>query len=157
MNLPSFPLFRFLTALELSSHSLLTMSQQTMFQLASLASRPDPAADTLAHYQALPVSHHQLEEAAYLSGALGVDDVVGWAAGSSYGYSNPMGYQTLDFRLLWTNPTNPQPPKPPMIDLPPPPSIRLVDKWKMGKYGTSENVRRGGKHRTPPPPACFES
>ena len=51
-----------------------------MSQLASLASRPDPAADTLAHYQALPVSHHQLEEAAYLSGALGVDDVVGWAA-----------------------------------------------------------------------------
>ena len=79
-NLPSFPLFRFLTALELSSHSLLTMSQQTMSQLASLASRPDPAADTLAHYQALPVAHHQLEEATYQSGALGVDDVVGWAA-----------------------------------------------------------------------------
>ena len=56
------------------------MSQQTMSQLASLASRPDPAADTLADYQALPVSHHQLEEAAYLSLALGVDDVVGWAA-----------------------------------------------------------------------------
>ena len=32
----------------LSSHLLLTMSQQTMSQLASLASRPDPAADTLA-------------------------------------------------------------------------------------------------------------
>ena len=79
-NSPSFPLFRFLTAFKLSSHSLLTMSQQTMSQLASLASRPDPAADTLAHYQALPVAHHQLEEAAYLSGALGVDDVVGWAA-----------------------------------------------------------------------------
>ena len=30
-------------------------------QLASLASRPDPAADTLDHYQALPVAHHQLE------------------------------------------------------------------------------------------------
>ena len=56
------------------------MSRQTMSQLASLASRPDPAADTLAHYQALPVSHHQLEEGAYLSGALGVDDVVAWAA-----------------------------------------------------------------------------
>ena len=60
------------------------MSQQTMSQLASLASRPDPAADTLAHYQALPVAHHQLEEATYGSGALhasmGVDDVVGWAA-----------------------------------------------------------------------------
>ena len=39
----------------------------------------------------------------------------------SYGYSNPMGYQTSDFRLLWTIPTNPQPPKPPMIDLCPPP------------------------------------
>ena len=56
------------------------MSQQTMSQLASLASRPDPAADTLAHYQALPVAHHQLEEATYQSGALGVDNVVGWAA-----------------------------------------------------------------------------
>ena len=56
------------------------MSQQTMSQLASLASRPDPAADTLAHYQALPVAQHQLEEATYESGALGVDDIVGWAA-----------------------------------------------------------------------------
>ena len=56
------------------------MSQHTMCQLASPASRRDPAADTLAHYQALPVSHHQLEQAAYLSGALGVDDVVAWAA-----------------------------------------------------------------------------
>ena len=56
------------------------MSQQTMSQLASPASRPDPAADTLAHYQALPVAHRQLEEATYGSGALGVDDVVGWAA-----------------------------------------------------------------------------
>ena len=43
------------------------MSQQTMSQLASLASRPDLAADTLAHYQALPVAHHQLEEAHFLS------------------------------------------------------------------------------------------
>ena len=50
-----------------------------MSQLASLASCPDPALDTLAHYQALPVAHHQLEEATYQSGALGVDDVVGWA------------------------------------------------------------------------------
>ena len=40
---------------------------------------PDPAADTLVYYQALPVAHHQLEEATYLPGALGVDDVVGWA------------------------------------------------------------------------------
>ena len=64
----------------LSSHLLLTMSQQTLSQLASLQSQSDPVADTLAHYQALPVAHHQLEEATYQSGALGVDDVVGWAA-----------------------------------------------------------------------------
>ena len=64
----------------LSSHLLLTMSQQTTSQLASLALHPDPAADTLAHYQALPFAHHQLEEATYLSGALEVDVVVGWAA-----------------------------------------------------------------------------
>ena len=50
-----------------------------MVQLASLSSCPDPAADTLAHYQALPVAHHQLEEATYESEALGVDDIVGWA------------------------------------------------------------------------------
>ena len=31
----------------------------------------------------------------------------------SYGYSNPMGYQTSDFRLLWTIPPNPQHPSPP--------------------------------------------
>ena len=51
-----------------------------MSPLASPQSRPDPAANTLAHYQALPLAHHQLEEATYQSGALGVDDVVGWAA-----------------------------------------------------------------------------
>ena len=51
-----------------------------MSQLASLASRPDPAADTPANYQALPVAHHQLEEATYESEAVGVDDIVGWAA-----------------------------------------------------------------------------
>ena len=56
------------------------MSQQTTSQLATLASLADPAADNLAHYQALPVAHHQLEEGTYLSGALEVDDVVGWAA-----------------------------------------------------------------------------
>ena len=56
------------------------MSQQTMSQLASLASRPHPAADTLAHYQALPGAHHQLEEATHESGALGVDDVLGAAS-----------------------------------------------------------------------------
>ena len=31
----------------------------------------------------------------------------------SYGYSNPMGYQNSDFRLLWTIPPNPQHPSPP--------------------------------------------
>ena len=47
--------------------------------------------------------------------------------GTSYGYSNPMGYQTSDFRLLWAITPNPQPPKPPMIGLcPPPPNITLV-------------------------------
>ena len=55
-----------------------------------------------------------------------------WAARArmvwcSYGYSNPMGYQTSDFRLLWAITPNPQPPKPPMIGLPPPPPyITLV-------------------------------
>ena len=39
----------------------------------------------------------------------------------SYGYSNPIGYETSDFRLLWTITPNPQPPKPPMIGLCPPP------------------------------------
>ena len=67
-------------SLELSSHLLLTMSQQTMSRLSGLASHPYPAADTFAQHQALPVAHHQFEEATYLSGALGVDDVVGWAA-----------------------------------------------------------------------------
>ena len=33
--------------------------------------------------------------------------------GGSYGYSNPMGYETSDFRLLWTIPPNPQHPSPP--------------------------------------------
>ena len=61
-------------------HLLVTMSQQTLSELVSLQSRLDPAAETLAHYQSLPVAHHQLEEATYQSGALGVDDVVGWAA-----------------------------------------------------------------------------
>ena len=42
----------------------------------------------------------------------------------SSGYSNRIGYQTSDFRLLWTITPNPQPPKPPMIGLcPPPPQI----------------------------------
>ena len=76
---PPFHSFALLQLSKPSRSSLLTMSQQTMSQLASLASRPDPAADTLANYQALPVAHHQLEEATYESEALGVDDIVGWA------------------------------------------------------------------------------
>ena len=56
------------------------MSQETLSRLANLQSHADPAADTLAHYQAPPVAHHQLEEATYQSVALGVDDVVGSAA-----------------------------------------------------------------------------
>ena len=40
---------------------------------------------------------------------------------TSYGYSNPIGYQTSVFRLLWTITPKPQPPKPPMIGLCPPP------------------------------------
>ena len=56
------------------------MSHQTLSQLASPQSRPDSAASTLAHDQAISVAHHQLEEATYKLGALGVDDVVGWAA-----------------------------------------------------------------------------
>ena len=44
---------------------LVTKSQQTLSRLASLQSRPDAAADTLAQYQALPVPHRQIEEATY--------------------------------------------------------------------------------------------
>ena len=62
--------------------------------------------------------------------------------------------QTSDFY----GPSPPTPNTQAPHDRPPPPNIRLVDKWKMGKYGTSENVQHGGKHSTPPPPpACFES
>ena len=32
---------------------------------------------------------------------------------SSYGYSNQIGYQTSNFRLLWTITPNPPPPSPP--------------------------------------------
>ena len=39
----------------------------------------------------------------------------------------------------------------------PPPNIRLVDKWKMGKYGTLENVQHGGTHSTPPPVSNHKS
>ena len=61
------------------------------------------------------------------SAAKGHFSAKGWLAElrDSYGYSNPIGYQTSDFRLLWTITPNPQPPKPPMIGLcPPPPHIR---------------------------------
>ena len=56
------------------------MSQQTLSQLASLQSAPIVLLTPLAQYQALPVAHHQEEEPTYQSGALGVDNVVGWAA-----------------------------------------------------------------------------
>ena len=45
------------------------------------------------------------------AGAKGIIAV--WDLRGSYGYSNPMGYQTSDFRLLWTIPPNPQHPSPP--------------------------------------------
>ena len=51
---------------------------QTLSQLVSLQSRPDAAADTVAQYQALPVAHHQMEEATYNSGAQAVEEVVAW-------------------------------------------------------------------------------
>ena len=57
----------------------LIMSQM-LSQLASLQSTPDAAADTLARYEALPVAHHQMEEATYNSGPLVVEEVVAWAA-----------------------------------------------------------------------------
>ena len=44
-----------------------------------------------------------------------------WACLTSYGYSNQMGYQTSDFRLLWTITPNPPPPPTPTPFLPPPP------------------------------------
>ena len=56
------------------------MSEQNLSPLAFLQSCPDLGTDTLQKYQALPTAHSQLEDATYRSGALGVDDVVGWAA-----------------------------------------------------------------------------
>ena len=61
-------------------HLTVTMSHQTLSRLVSLHSRPDPAADTLAHDQGVSAAHRQLEKATYQSGALGVNDTVGWAA-----------------------------------------------------------------------------
>ena len=53
-----------------------------------------------------------------------------WDLHSSYGYSNQMGYQTSDFRLLWTITPNPPPhpqhpfyPPPPVTLRPPPPHV----------------------------------
>ena len=45
--------------------------------------------------------------------ASGACQVRGGTGNINYGYSNPMGYQTSDFRLLWTIPPNPQHPSPP--------------------------------------------
>ena len=59
--------------------SFLTMSQ-TLSQLATQRSRPEPSADTLAVYQGFPVAHHHMEEATYDQDALGVAKVVDWAA-----------------------------------------------------------------------------
>ena len=53
---------------------------QTLSQLASLQSRPDGPAGTLERYKALPVAHHQTEEATYGSWALPVEEVVACAA-----------------------------------------------------------------------------
>ena len=46
---------------------------------------------------------------------------------TSYGYSNQMGYQTSDFRLLWTITPNPPPPPthPNTLSTPPPPRVRI--------------------------------
>ena len=53
------------------------MSQVALSQIGSL---PDPSADTLAHYQALPLLSHTLGEATYTRGLL-VGEVVDWAKG----------------------------------------------------------------------------
>ena len=49
----------------------------------------------------------------FLLGTAVFATVTAFSSGPSYGYSNPMGYQTSDFRLLWTIPPNPQHPSPP--------------------------------------------
>ena len=78
--------------------------------------------------------------------------------GTTIGYMDgtAMGIVTQwAIRLQTSDFYGPSPPTPntqaPHDRPPPPPNIRLVDKWKMGKYGTSENVQHGGKHSTPPP------
>ena len=72
---------------------------------------------------------------------------------NSYGYSHQMGYQTSDFRLLWTitpNPPSPPPhvaPPPPlegrpllpdMFTFPPPISHFFYEKWETGKLMTKK-------------------
>ena len=84
---------------------------------------PPHAAGSTSTNGSLPV----VGLAGVLRGHISVERWGGPGCPTSYGYSNPMGHHTSDFRLLWTIPPNPQPPKPPMIDLcPPPPKIRLV-------------------------------
>ena len=53
---------------------------QTLSQLASQQSCPDPSANTLVAYHGLPVTHHHMQEASYDSDALGVEVVADWAA-----------------------------------------------------------------------------
>ena len=53
---------------------------QRLSQLASLQPRPDLAVDDLARKEAIPVAHHQMEEATYGSGALALEEAVVWVA-----------------------------------------------------------------------------
>ena len=64
----------------LSLPLFVTMYQHSLSPLASLQSRPDAGADTLAQYQALPVAPHQMDEGTHRWGALSLEDVVAWAA-----------------------------------------------------------------------------
>ena len=61
-----------------------------------------------------------------------VDLINGILSGApmSYGYSNPMGYETSDFRLLCTTPPTPNPP---MTDLTPPPLYQISGQVENGK------------------------
>ena len=70
------------------------------------------------------------------------------SAGMGIATQLAMRLQTSDFYGPSPQTPNTQAPhdRPP----PPPPNIRLVDKWKMGKYGTSENFQHGRKHSPPP-------
>ena len=57
-----------------------TVSSQHAVPMSQCGSLPDPAADCLSHYQALPIRPHTLEEATYTGGLAG-EDVVVWAKG----------------------------------------------------------------------------